>query len=121
MADLKSCSRCGRIHPRGYQCGVKRTYKDTEDRKARNTYAWHRKARQIKEDAQGLCEVCRAEGVYTYEGLEVHHIVKVKEDKDKLLDDYNLVCLCVKHHKDADEGRIDAEYLKRLAKERVEK
>ena len=69
----------------------------------------------MRASAQYLCEVCRDEGRYTYEGLEVHHIEKVKDNKDRLLDDNNLIVLCVKHHKDADAGRLSKDYLKKLA------
>lgn len=118
MSDLKSCSRCGKIHARSYKCNVGRVYKKTEDDKLRSTWAWTKKAKQIKEDANGLCEVCRAQGVYTYDGLEVHHITKIREDTKGLLEDDNLICLCVRHHKEADEGEIDAEYLRELARKR---
>ena len=116
--DLKSCSKCGRIHPRAFKCNVGRKYEQTNERKLRSSSAWTRKAKQIKEDAKGLCEVCRDRGIYTYNGLEVHHITKLAENPDGLLEDDNLVCLCVQHHKEADAGEIDADYLRELAKER---
>jgi hypothetical protein len=55
-------------------------------------------------------------GIATYTGLEVHHIEKLRENVDGLLDDDNLICLCGKHHKQADKGLIDKEYLKELVK-----
>ena len=67
-----------------------------------------------------MCEVCRDKGTITYEGIEVHHIVKVRDDKEKLLDNLNLICLCQEHHKLADAGKLDADYLKDLAKRREE-
>lgn len=117
--DLKSCSKCGKIHPRGQECKTKRIYRDTEERKARSSWAWTKKAKQIKDDAHGLCEVCLAEGIYTYDGLEVHHIVKIRDNKDGLLDDDNLITLCTYHHKKADAGEIDPDYLKTLVKLRT--
>ena len=65
-----------------------------------------------------MCEVCRDEGELTHEGLEVHHIEKISAAPDLYLDDDNLVCLCVRHHKLADEGKIDKEYLRKLAQVR---
>ena len=116
--DLKSCSRCGRIHPRNYNCNIGRIYKKTDESKLRSRYAWTKKAKQIKDDANGLCEVCKAQGLYNYNNLEVHHIIKIKDDPNGLLDDDNLICLCVDHHKQADDGQIDADYLRELARER---
>lgn len=115
---LVSCGRCGKVHPRGYKCNKGRIYTKKENDRLRSKYAWTKKAKQIKDDAKGLCEVCKAQGVYTYEGLEVHHITKLSENPDGLLDDDNLICLCVFHHKQADAGELDADYLRGLAKER---
>jgi 5-methylcytosine-specific restriction endonuclease McrA len=116
--DLKSCSKCGRIHPRGFKCNAGRTYKKTNESTLRSRWAWTQKAKQIKDDAQGLCEVCRKQGVYTYDNLEVHHITKLADDPDGLLEDDNLICLCVYHHKQADAGDLDAEELRKIARER---
>ena len=115
---LVSCSKCGKTHARGYKCNVGRVYQKTDESKLRSRYAWTKKAKQIKDDANGLCEVCRAQGLYTYDGLEVHHITKLKDDPNGLLDDDNLITLCVYHHKQADDGEISADYLRELAKER---
>lgn len=119
----KSCPFCGRIHPVDYNCPAKpkRVYKGTEERKLRNTNDWKKKSEEIREKAQGLCEVCRDKGIYTYKGIEVHHITKIRDDKEGLLDNYNLVALCQEHHKLADKGKIDKDYLRRLARQREEK
>ena len=115
----KTCQRCGRIHPANYTCNVgrkKRHYNyHYEESNLRNTTAWVYKAREMKARANYLCEVCRDEGVYNYGGLEVHHIVTLKEDPSKLLDDDNLITLCISHHKLADAGMIDKGYLRKLA------
>ena len=81
----------------------------------RSSYAWRKKAEQIKERANYLCEVCRDQGIFTYDHLEAHHIEKIREEKDKYLDDANLVCLCVSCHKRADAGELSKEYLQMLA------
>ena len=36
----------------------------------------------------------------------------------KFLDNYNLICLCTDHHKQADQGKLDKEYLRKLARKR---
>lgn len=115
---LKSCSRCGKIHDYNYKCNVGKVYRGGKERELRNTYDWILKSREIRDRSNYLCEVCRDEGRYTYNNLEVHHITKVTEEPNRLLDNYNLVCLCVEHHKKADKGEIDKEYLEKLAKKR---
>ena len=114
----KACSYCGRMHEVGYECSKKpkRVYRGGEERKLRSTTAWTKKSLEVRDKANGLCEVCKALGRYTYTGLEVHHVTKLVDDKSKLLDNYNLVCLCTEHHKQADRGEIDADYLRGLAK-----
>lgn len=125
MAHFKSCGRCGKLHPANYTCNVKKKKKsiknNIEEHKLRNTTAWVYKAREMKERASYLCEVCRDEGVYNYEGLEVHHIQKIKDQPTKLLDDDNLITLCAFHHKLADAGMIDKGYLFKLVEAREKK
>ena len=117
----KACPYCGRIHKAGEKChAFTRIYRGGEERKLRSKYAWAKKSKEIREKANGLCEVCKDKGIYTYKGLEVHHITKLRDDNSKLLDNYNLICLCVDHHKMADNGELDANYLKKLAKAREE-
>ena len=114
----KSCSRCGKIHPVGVSCSIRREYKGGIERELWRSWSWQKKSMEIRDKAQGLCEVCRDYGTYTYKGLEVHHIEKVADNPDALLDDSNLVCLCVKHHKQADRGELSNDYLRRLAEYR---
>ncbi len=117
---LRSCSRCGRIHSDNFTCknGIRRKYSATEENKLRGLSAWKSKRESIKERALYLCEVCRDQGDYSRKALEVHHITKLKDNPDGLLDDDNLSCLCIYHHKQADKGEIDADYLRQLAKKR---
>lgn len=106
------------MHPKGHICQAGRTYTGGIERNLRSTYAWTKKSEDIRERANWLCEVCRDQGVYTYNGLSVHHIDKVKDDNSKLLDDDNLICLCDLHHRQADNEEIDKEYLRQLVKKR---
>jgi len=117
----KSCSRCGKIHASTYNCNVGKVYRGGEERQLRKTYNWTQKSLEIRESSHYLCAVCREEGRYTYDNLEVHHIEKVKDNKDRLLDNYNLICLCQEHHKKADAGEIDKDYLFKLAKQREDR
>lgn len=93
-------------------------YNNREYNKLINTPAWHKKSEQIRESSRYLCAVCEDKGIYNYRDIEVHHITKVVDDKTKLLDNYNLICLCKSHHKLADNDMLDKEYLLKLAKKR---
>lgn len=114
----KSCSRCGKIHPYNFNCGVDGNRNKTKEDKLRSRYAWTKKSKQIRADAGNLCEVCKDQGIATYDGLEVHHIEKIRDNIDLLLDDDNLICLCTKHHKEADDGTLEKEYLLELVRKR---
>lgn len=118
MTSFRACSRCGKIHPTNYKCNAWKNWKTYDESQDRGTYAWKQKSLEIRSKAQYLCEVCKAEGRYTYDNLEVHHIVKIRDDKELMFDDSNLICLCHMHHSMADEGTLDAEYLKKLVEER---
>ena len=45
-------------------------------------------------------------------------VISFNLNKDKLLDNSNLVCLCTKHHKEADKGLLSKTYLEELARKR---
>lgn len=111
----KSCSRCGKIHDSKYNCYHNKSINKNEIDKLRSTYKWQQKAEQIKEDSNYLCAVCRENNIYTYNTLEIHHIEKLQQKPELFLEDSNLICLCKKHHKEADEGKIDKDYLLNLA------
>ena len=122
----KACPKCGKIHPFDYKCTVGREwnqYKTDED-KLHNTYQWKKKAKEIKERSMYLCAVCAEEFKkdnsvnLNADELEVHHIEKVREHPELLLDDSNLICLCPEHHREAEKGNIKKEYLKKLIMQR---
>lgn len=117
----KACSRCKCIHPYNYKCTANTPVRNDDESKLRNKSKWHRKSEEIREASQYLCAICKEEGIYNYKKLEVHHILKLKERPDLLLDNYNLIALCNEHHRLADEGKIDKDYLFKLAKEREER
>ena len=102
MGAYKACSRCGRIHPYDQPCPMKKPayrYERTGADRLRFTSRWKRKSLQVRDDARWMCEVCRDRGKVTTEGLEVHHIEKLRDDPDGLIEDGNLVCLCRMHHR----------------------
>ena len=115
----KTCGRCGQIHPKNFTCNKNRpVVTKTAEAKIRARNKWRLKSLEIRARANNLCEVCRAQGQYIYNDLEVHHITKLSEDMTKWLDDDNLICLCTQCHKKADRGDIDKEYLRQLARAR---
>ena len=115
----KACSRCGKIHQYNYRCNIGVTKKkNTDANKFRKTIEWKNKSIEIREDSKYLCSVCLDNNIYNYNRLEVHHIVPLKEDITRALENNNLICLCNEHHRLAEEGKIDREYLFRLAEER---
>ena len=67
-----------------------------------------------------MCEVCKDKGIYHIEDIEVHHINKLTQAEDEAFDNDNLICLCITHHKQADAGELDKDYLRSLAKIREE-
>lgn len=117
-----ACGRCGKIHPKGYVCHVeKKKYKYSyKESRMRSKSAWTEKSKQIREDANYLCEVCKDKGIYNYRNVSVHHIEKLKDKPELWLDDDNLICLCKDCHRLADVGMIDKEYLKKLAMQRID-
>ena len=118
MARLRSCTVCGKIHSTDIVCKRKPERTDILAHSLRQKNKWHTKSLEIRERSSWLCAVCRDQGIITHEGLEVHHITKLKNNPDGLLDDENLICLCKQHHQMADDGLIEIEYLKRLAIQR---
>lgn len=120
-----SCAYCGRIHDRSYDCGrrpkqIKRKY---EKDAFRSTYAWQRKAEEIKERDHYLCQICIGNLYDTTNrinstDLSVHHAIPLKESYAKRLDNDNLITVCGKHHEMAEKGIIPrSEILKIIARQ----
>ena len=109
MAMMKSCSRCGGLHPLGTKCFANsRNYyqQDPEIRKFRNSTAWKKKAEEIKSRDKYLCQVCMKHNIFNYKELSVHHITPLSEDWGKRLDSNNLITVCDTHHKECECGNI---------------
>ena len=115
----KSCSRCGLIHPYNYICNKGKVYKHNEIDRLRSTSRWTNKSIEIRQDSNYLCSVCLDQGIINYDDIEVHHIEKLNSRPDLLLENENLIALCRRHHKEADEGKLDKHYLLKLASNRV--
>jgi 5-methylcytosine-specific restriction endonuclease McrA len=91
----------------------------TAEQALRKRTTWTKKSRDIRERSLYLCSVCQDRGeAKADDDLEVHHIIKLKDYPDGLLEDSNLICLCVFHHKQADRGELSVDYLRQLAQKR---
>ena len=91
----------------------------TTEQALRRRSSWTNKSRDIRERSLYLCAVCQDQGKARAEDdIEVHHIIKLKDDPSGLLNDDNLICLCIYHHKQADRGDLSIDYLRELVKKR---
>ncbi|MGP1512760.1 MAG: HNH endonuclease [Gemella haemolysans] len=62
------------------------------------------------------CLVCKSLGLISPVYLEVHHIIKFRNDSSLKFENDNLITLCIQHHKQADSNRISTNELHRLIK-----
>ena len=99
---FRACPYCGKIHSTDKVCKPIRNYAGGNERVLRNKSVWHKKSIEIRERANNLCEVCKDQGVFTYNNLEVHHIIKLTEsnvnDPSVSLNTANLMALCEDCH-----------------------
>ena len=109
----RSCSDSGRIHPED-KMSKRVDKKNTKESQFRNTNAWIKKRNLIKKRDKYLCQLCLKDNVYTYDNLQVHHIILIAKDYNKRLDSDNLITLCRMHHEQAEKGIISKEELYEL-------
>ncbi|MCP8969713.1 HNH endonuclease [Ectobacillus ponti] len=121
---LRSCSYCGRIHDSKYQCPQKpKRFKERDEvHRFRTLQVWIKKRNYIRQRDTHLCQVCTRQlydthTQYTYDDIQVHHIVPLREDWERRLDEDNLLCLCRPHHEAAEAGGIPRAVLFAIATE----
>jgi hypothetical protein len=68
-----------------------------------------------------LCQVCLRNGIYNCEDIEVHHAIKIDDNKELAFEPSNLITLCREHHRQADEGEISFETIKGIIDEQEAK
>ena len=116
---LSSCTKCGRIHDINFKCNGGGRLPKTAEQALRRRTSWTNKSKDIRERSNYLCSVCLDNGIVRADDdIEVHHIRKLRDYPEGLLKDDNLICLCVLHHKQADQGELSEDYLKQLAQKR---
>lgn len=123
MTKLKTCTYCRKIHGKEINCTAKKGYyrekysryeKDKDYIKFIKSKKWHEKSQEIKLLDSYCCLMCKSLGLISPKYLEVHHIVKVRNDSSLKLDNNNLITLCIAHHKMADSNKIQASELHSL-------
>lgn len=106
---MRTCSRCGGLHPLGQKCfkNSRNYYQgDPEIRKFRNSTEWRKKAEEIKERDKYLCQICLKHNAFTYKDLSVHHIQPIAEQPALRLENSNLITVCEIHHRECEIGKI---------------
>lgn len=115
---LRSCQYCHKIHDSKFDCGMKpqKSNRRSEQDRFRYTSAWQQKRDEIKERDRYLCQICLRNlydtvRQFNSEQLSVHHANKLNENYEQRLDNHNLLTLCERHHKMADDGTIPKELI----------
>ena len=123
MGKLKTCTYCRKIHGKEINCTAKRGYyrdkntryeKDKDYIKFIKSKQWNNKSQEIKLLDAYCCLMCKSLDLISPKYLEVHHIIKYRNDASLKLDNSNLITLCVNHHKQADANKITSSELHSL-------
>ena len=105
--EVKLCEECQAKEDIRVADRHKRYKYNQTDKEEERFYAatrWKNCRDFIRARDNGLCKLCYDEGKIRYMDV-VHHIVELKEDKDKAYVPTNLISLCNKCH-----GRVHAIY-----------
>ena len=86
------------------------------ERKFRSSSKWQQCRKEVLARDKHLCVICyKEEGfVSVHEKLDVHHIESLHKAWKKRCVEDNLITLCKRHHKLADNGEYTEEYLRKL-------
>lgn len=119
----KVCPYCGHIVDMHHVCPKKpKRYKHTsttDEQRIRNTHKWKKMSWMIRERDGGMDQAAinglNGQPYIMTRGLEVHHIVALKDDPSKAYDPYNLITLSSETHKMAECGDIPKDKLLEIA------
>lgn len=103
------------MHPANQMCTPVRVYdkKDSDICRFRGSAAWKKARTYVRNRDLNLCALCRARGVYTTNGLSVHHITPLDGGGSRV-DPSNLITLCSACHGLAERGNISRDELRAL-------
>nr|DAY18881.1 MAG TPA: NinG recombination protein [Caudoviricetes sp.] len=125
---LRACPYCQRVHDKKYDCGKRpqELKRNTVSNRFRNSAAWTKKRKEIRERDNNLCQACirDLEGTkvkYNSKMLSVHHAIAIHKDYSRRLDNDNLLTLCAYHHDQAEKGKIKYQIIKNIIDEQNEK
>lgn len=103
MGRLKTCPRCGRIHPVG-ECKIPKYSRMVSKRKEqtsklRSSSRWQHARKQALERDKYLCRWCLAKyNTITTTNLQVHHITPIYDNTSMAYDIHNLITVCSNCH-----------------------
>lgn len=63
-----------------------------------NSTKWKKVREKALEQTNYMCAICLELGKYNYKDIQVHHLEKIKENKNKIFELDNLIPLCREHH-----------------------
>lgn len=123
----KACPYCNQLHEINYVCPKRPQWQRSKAANAivkfRNSKQWQYKRAYIRMRDRNMCRLCAIgygnKPIAYVSEVSVHHIVPLSVDFGKRLDDDNLICLCSYHHELAENGKIPAILLKKIAKSEV--
>lgn len=128
MAVYSICGNCGREIEQGSKCicGI-----DKERYKRYNKYVrwnkdnvlysrfyssaeWIRLSKYIRSKYNNMCLMCLLEEGKINVADVTHHIIPIRKDFGKRLQEDNLITLCHNHHNRIDHKHITEEYIKHM-------
>lgn len=141
----KFCHKCGSVHEYG-ECPNKKdspinispsekkkshykTYAEMNEEELKiqkfyNSKEWRKMRDKMMAKCNGLCQICWALGKLK-NATSVHHIVKLRVDFNKRLDEDNLICVCDSCHRVLEESCSSVEevelLIEKLKKEKENK
>lgn len=110
MTIYRRCGKCGKKIVNGVKCECLKTTRKEYNKNVRynkdnkeysafyNSVHWKRMSSYIRCKYNGLCLMCYFKYKILTTANVVHHIVELKEDYSKRLDEDNLITLCHSCH-----------------------